>query len=428
MASASILNTGKAMYAWNGTNWLPLNAQNNLLNSTRWSKVATGGETSISGYDDNGLNLSYSPGYEQLFLNGILLVRNIDYTATNGTSIDGLTAISAGSNIDIISFQSISLANVYTQEQSDTRYMSSSTVFLENWSEDEEGNLLPSEDSTYSIGSEDYKVKDLYLSASSLYLEDPSNPGQTIALSVDSEGSLKVGESKLITEANANNTLDTSFLLTSANASATYLSQSSASTTYLTQTSAINLYIPKTDNDKVYNKISSFQHYNTGYGTSARTTSTSTSWYALNIGGTGLTGTRAYENNNILTFNKQFSGSHLLIHVAFPVYITPGGSGVGLRCQISTDGSNYNLVDILTEGPANGWGAAGYGGSTAAIINFQWYTKDNSSISSNILNKTGEVRLFFQGRSWNSADTAFWIDYDNSYPKFGSINIYEVME
>ena len=124
MASASILNTGKAMYAWNGTNWLPLNAQNNLLNSTRWSKVATGGETTISGYDDNGLNLSYSPGYEQLFLNGILLVRNIDYTATNGTSITGLTAISAGSNIDIISFQSISLANVYTQEQSDIRYLS----------------------------------------------------------------------------------------------------------------------------------------------------------------------------------------------------------------------------------------------------------------------------------------------------------------
>jgi hypothetical protein len=90
MASASILNTGKAMYAWNGTNWLPLNAQNNLINSTRWQKIATGGETTLSGYDDNGLNLSYSPGYEQVFLNGILLVRNSDYTASNGTSITGL--------------------------------------------------------------------------------------------------------------------------------------------------------------------------------------------------------------------------------------------------------------------------------------------------------------------------------------------------
>jgi hypothetical protein len=396
MASASILNTGKAMYAWNGTNWLPLNAQNNLLNSTRWSKVATGGETTISGYDDNGLNLSYSPGYEQLFLNGILLVRNIDYTATNGTSITGLTAISAGSNIDIISFQSISLANVYTKGQVDSM-----------------------------VGDIDLSSAIQTASAAAVtYLID----GAPAALNTLNELAEALNDNADILDLYLTQSTASSTYLTQSNASATYLSQSSASTTYLTQTSAINLYIPKTDNGKVYNKISSFQHYNTGYGTSARTSSTSTSWYALNIGGTGLTGTRASGNNNILTFNKQFSGSHLLIDVAFPLYITPGNSGVGLRCQISTDGSNYNLVDILTEGPAHGWGAAGYGGSTAAIINFQWYTKDNSSISSNILNKTGEVRLFFQGRSWLSADTAFWIDYDDSYPKFGSINIYEVME
>jgi len=126
MASASILNTGKAMYAWNGTNWLPLNAQNNLINSTRWQKIATGGETTLFGYDDNGLNLSYSPGYEQVFLNGILLVRNSDYTASNGTSITGLASIGAGSVIEIISLKSLSIANVYTQEQSDAKYLSTS--------------------------------------------------------------------------------------------------------------------------------------------------------------------------------------------------------------------------------------------------------------------------------------------------------------
>ena len=126
MASASILNTGKAMYAWNGTNWLPLNSQNSLINSTRWQKIATGGETTLSGYDDNGLNLSYSPGYEQIFLNGILLVRNSDYTASNGTTITGLAAITAGSIIEIISLKSLSIANVYTQEQSDAKYLSTS--------------------------------------------------------------------------------------------------------------------------------------------------------------------------------------------------------------------------------------------------------------------------------------------------------------
>jgi hypothetical protein len=120
MASAQILNIGKAMYAWNGTNWVPLNSLNTVVNSTRWQKVAVGSETTLSGLDDNNNTLSYSPGYEQVFLNGILLVRGTDYAATNGLSITGLEPISAGANIEIIAFKKISLANVYTKEQVDT--------------------------------------------------------------------------------------------------------------------------------------------------------------------------------------------------------------------------------------------------------------------------------------------------------------------
>jgi hypothetical protein len=120
MASASILNTGKAMYAWNGTNWLPLNAQNQVVNSTRWQKIATGGETTLSGLDDNTNSLIYSPGFEQVFLNGILLVRGTDYAATNGTSITGLDPISAGANIEIIALKQINLANVYNKDQVDS--------------------------------------------------------------------------------------------------------------------------------------------------------------------------------------------------------------------------------------------------------------------------------------------------------------------
>ena len=123
MASASILNTGKAMYAWNGTNWVPLNSLNTVVNSTRWQKVAVGSETTLSGLDDNNNTLSYSPGYEQVFLNGILLVRGTDYTATNGLSITGLEPISAGANIEIIALKQINLANVYTKEQTDTKYL-----------------------------------------------------------------------------------------------------------------------------------------------------------------------------------------------------------------------------------------------------------------------------------------------------------------
>lgn len=120
MASAAILNSGKAMYAWNGTNWIPINAQNQVVNSTRWQKIATGGETTLSGLDDNSNSLIYSPGFEQVFLNGILLVRNSDYTASDGTSITGLDPISAGANIEIIALKQMNLVDIYNKGQVDS--------------------------------------------------------------------------------------------------------------------------------------------------------------------------------------------------------------------------------------------------------------------------------------------------------------------
>ena len=123
MASASILNTSKQIYAYTGSNWIPLNAQNNFAQIYRWQYTVVGGETSLSGNDDNGVNLSYSPGYEYVYLNGILLVRGDDYTATNGTSITGLSPLNAASIIEILSFKSITIADVYTKAQSDNKYL-----------------------------------------------------------------------------------------------------------------------------------------------------------------------------------------------------------------------------------------------------------------------------------------------------------------
>jgi len=68
---------------------------NGVLTSLIWRKTMSVGETSLSGYDNASQALSYTPGQEQVYLNGILLVRGDDYTATNGTSITGLAALSA---------------------------------------------------------------------------------------------------------------------------------------------------------------------------------------------------------------------------------------------------------------------------------------------------------------------------------------------
>ena len=54
---------------------------------TRWSKSPTAGTTTLSGTDDTTNVLAYTPGYEQVFLNGVLLSRGSDYTATTGTSV-----------------------------------------------------------------------------------------------------------------------------------------------------------------------------------------------------------------------------------------------------------------------------------------------------------------------------------------------------
>jgi hypothetical protein len=87
---------------------------NGVLTSLIWRKTMSGGETSLSGYDNASQALSYTPGQEQVYLNGILLVRGDDYTATNGTSITGLSALSASDFVQVNCYNNFSVATVPT--------------------------------------------------------------------------------------------------------------------------------------------------------------------------------------------------------------------------------------------------------------------------------------------------------------------------
>ena len=71
---------------------------------SRYRFVAAGGETSLSGTDANGATLSYLIGKEEVYLNGVLLVRGQDYTGTDGATISSLTALVAGDTVEIITF------------------------------------------------------------------------------------------------------------------------------------------------------------------------------------------------------------------------------------------------------------------------------------------------------------------------------------
>ena len=101
-----------AMYAWTGSEWGSISSTAAIY---RYRFNATGGETSVSGTDANGLTLSYIPGKEQVYLNGVLLVRTTDYTASNGTSITSLAALAASDVLEIITFTSFDLASAIEQ-------------------------------------------------------------------------------------------------------------------------------------------------------------------------------------------------------------------------------------------------------------------------------------------------------------------------
>ena len=265
MASAQILTNGKALYAYSGSVWYGLNTSGNLVNATRWQKVATGGETTLSGNDDTGDALSYTPGFEQVFLNGVLLARGLDYTATDGTTITGLAALTAGYIVEVIAYNNINVGNTYTQAQIDNKVANTFTRWVETLSAsatvlsglDDNSNTL-----SYTPGLEQVYVNGILLlpseytatSGYSIVLSEAAVSGDVIQ--VYTLKNFRVPNTYTITQT------DDQFL-TKTSASSTYLSQSSASGTYLSQTSASSTYQLKSTEGATLITTSSFSTQST---------------------------------------------------------------------------------------------------------------------------------------------------------------------
>ena len=161
--------------------------------------------------------------------------------------------------------------------------------------------------------------------------------------------------------------------------------------------------------------------YNTGYGSGAYTATSSTGWGTINIQGTGNTGSRP--STNVIGFDKISNDSDLILSFSMPYYFTGAGadSGFGVRLRYSVDNGVSYGVDWLTDGPAHGWGAGGYGqDNQAGIFNYIWNTEKMVSNT-----YVGNVRFYFESRVWSSANTLYW-GY-SSYNKYGTIHIREVV-
>ena len=76
----------------------------------RYYFTASGGETSLSGADDNGNTLTFTDGaYVDVYLNGVLLVAGTDYNTSTANTIGGLTALSASDVVELVVYDTFAV-------------------------------------------------------------------------------------------------------------------------------------------------------------------------------------------------------------------------------------------------------------------------------------------------------------------------------
>ena len=106
------------MQVWTGSAWSSISSSAEIY---RYKFIATGGETSVSGADASSQTLTYIVGKEQVYLNGVLLVRGTDYTATTGSSITALAALVVSDVLEIITFTALSVVTDIPQSVVDAK-------------------------------------------------------------------------------------------------------------------------------------------------------------------------------------------------------------------------------------------------------------------------------------------------------------------
>lgn len=105
------------MFVWNGSSWA---AAGSAINGTTQRNLytATSGQTTFSA--------TYDVGYVDVYLNGVKLIAGTDFTATDGNSVVLSSGAGAGDVLDIVGYGAFELTSVYTQTQSDARYLQAS--------------------------------------------------------------------------------------------------------------------------------------------------------------------------------------------------------------------------------------------------------------------------------------------------------------
>ena len=172
--------------------------------------------------------------------------------------------------------------------------------------------------------------------------------------------------------------------------------------------------------------------YNSGYGSGARLQQPgTTAWVTMPNTGTSYSGPRRSGNATVCVFNKKLATSKIICTPMMHAYMGNTNSGWGMRVKhartYSGTASDYDN-DFIENGPYNGWGAGGYGGASLAAADSATYSVCLNDGVSAYNSHTGDIFVYLEVRLWSSADSVYWGDYNNTYPKYWMMVIEEVAQ
>ena len=97
-----------------GQIWIESDSNSDVFDQNiirRHTFTATAGQTAFTA------SVAFVDGYEQVYFNGLLLLRTTDYTTSSNTTVTLVSAAAAGDIIEIVTITNLNSVNTYTQSE-----------------------------------------------------------------------------------------------------------------------------------------------------------------------------------------------------------------------------------------------------------------------------------------------------------------------